>query len=52
MDRTSGELSVPQWIRNNIIDFQRAIPMKILIENGKICNQTMMRKRLGRFGEV
>ena len=26
--------------------------MKISIENGKICNQTTMRERLERFGEV
>ena len=27
------------WIRNNILDILRAMSMKIVVENGKICNK-------------
>ena len=36
MDRASGGSSTPYWIRNNILEFQRAMSMKIAVENGKI----------------
>ena len=39
MCRTSGGSNMPHWIRNNILYFQRAVSMKIAVENGKICNQ-------------
>ena len=29
-----------------------AMPVKALVESGKICNQTTMRKRLERFCEI
>ena len=46
MGRASGGLNTPHWIRNNILYFQRAMSMKIAIENGKICKKTMMGERL------
>ena len=45
MDRASGSSNRPQWIRNDILDFQRAISMKIAIENGKVCNKTTIGER-------
>ena len=52
MCRASGGSNGPRWIRNNILDFQRAMPVKIAVENGKICNKTMMGERLKRISEV
>ena len=52
MCRASGGSNRPRWIRNNILDFQRAMPVKIAVENGKICNKTMMGERLKRISEV
>ena len=46
MGRTSGGLNTPHWIRKNILDFLRAISVKIAVENGKICNKTTIGKRL------
>ena len=42
----AGGLSMPHWIRNNILDFQRAMSVKIAVENRKTCNKTMMGVRL------
>ena len=42
MDRASGGLNTPPWIRNNILDFQRVMYLKIAVENGKICNKKTM----------
>jgi len=39
-------------VRNNIPNFQRAMSMKILQENGKICNQAMVGERLKRVCEL
>ena len=38
MGRASGSSNTPYWISSNILDFLRAISMKIAVENGKICN--------------
>ena len=46
MDRASGGSNMPHWIRNNILDFQRAMSVKIAVENGKICNKVTMGERL------
>ena len=46
MGRASGSSNTPQLIRNNILDFLRAMSMKIVLENGKICNKTTMGERL------
>ena len=54
MGRASGGSNTPHWIRNNILDFLRAMSMKIAVENRKICNKTTMGERdcreLVRFG--
>ena len=48
MGRASGSLlpDPPHWIRNTILDFLRAMSVKIAIENGKICDKTTMGERL------
>ena len=46
MDRASGGSNTPYWIWNNILDFQRAMSVKIVVENGKICKKMMMGERL------
>ena len=33
---------MPHWMRNNILDFLRAISVKIVVGNGKICNKMTM----------
>ena len=50
--RTSGGLSTPQWIRNNIPDFQEAMCLKASIKIVKICNKTMMKKILEKIVQV
>ena len=52
MGRASGGSNMPYWIRNNILDFLRAMFVKIAVENGKICNKTTMGERLQRISEV
>ena len=52
MGRASGGSNTSHWIRNDIPYFQGAMPVKISIKNERICNQTTMRKRLERAGEV
>ena len=42
MDRASGGSNTPHWIRTNILDFLRAMSVKIEVENGKIWNKTTM----------
>ena len=51
LGRASGCSNMPHWSRNDILDLQRAMSMKILVENGKIYNW-MMGERLERIGEV
>ena len=46
MGRVSGCSNTPHWIRNNILDFLRAMSAKIAVENGKICKKTTMGERL------
>ena len=46
MGKASGGSNTPHWIRNNILDFQRAMSVKIAVENGKINNKTTMGERL------
>ena len=46
MVRISGGSNTPHWIRNIILDFLRAMSVKIAVENGKICNKMMMGERL------
>ena len=36
MGRASGGLNTHHWIRNNILDFLRAMSMKTAVENGKV----------------
>ena len=43
---------MPLWIRNNILDFLRAMSVKRAVENGKICNKMTMGERLKRMSEV
>ena len=45
MGRASGGSNTPHWIRNNILDFLRAMSVKIAVESGKICSKTTMRER-------
>ena len=52
MSRASGSPDTPQRNRNNLPDLLRAMPVKASVKDGRICNQTMMGKRLERFGEV
>ena len=52
MGRASGGSNTPHWIRNNILDFQSAMSVKITAENGKLCKQTTMGERLWGIGEV
>ena len=52
LGRASGCSNMPHWTRNDFLDLQRAISMKISVENGKIYNQTTMGERLERIGEV
>ena len=52
MGRASGGSNTPHWTRNNILDFLRAMSVKIAVENGKICKKTTMGKRLYRISEV
>ena len=35
MGRASGGSNMPHWIRDNILDFLRAMSVKIAVENGK-----------------
>ena len=46
MGRASGGSNMRHRIRNKILDFQRAMSVKIVVENGKICNKTRMGERL------
>ena len=46
MGRASGGSDSPHWMRNNILDFLKAISMKIAVDNGKICNNTTKGARL------
>ena len=52
MGRASGGSNTHHWIRNNILDFLRAMSLKIVVENGRVCNKTAMGERLYRIGEV
>ena len=46
MGRASGSWNMPYWIRNNVLDLQRAMSIKISAENRKICNKMTMGERL------
>ena len=46
MGRASGGSNTPPWVGNNILDFQRAVSMKIAVENGRVCNRTTIGERL------
>ena len=48
----SGGSDTSHWIRNDIPDFQGATSVTVALENGKVYNQTTMRKRLEGSGEV
>ena len=52
MSRASGGPEKPQRNENDIPEPLRAMPVKVSINDGKIRNQTMMRKRLEWFGLV
>ena len=52
MGRASGGLNTPHWTRNNILDFQREMFVKIEVENGKIRSQTTIGWRMLRIDEV
>ena len=52
MGRASGGSNMPHWIRNNILDFLRAMSVKIAVEMGKISNKATMGQRLTRNGAV
>ena len=40
--RAFGGSNTPHWIRSTILDVQRAMSVKIAVENGKIYNKTTM----------
>ena len=46
MGRASRGSNMPHWIRNNILDFLRAMSVEKAVEDGKICNKTSMGERL------
>ena len=46
MDKAYGGSNTPYWIRNNILDLKRSLPVKIAVENGMIYNKTTMGERL------
>ena len=50
--RASGGSNTPSWTRNDFLHLQRAMSMKISVENGKICNQMTMGETLERISEV
>ena len=50
--RASGCSKTPNWTRNDALHLQRAMSMKISVENGKLCNQTTMGEQLKRTDEV
>ena len=53
MGIASGGSNTPHWIRNDILDFLRAMSVKIAVENGKICKKTTWERdctELLRFG--
>ena len=52
MSQASGVPDACQRNSNTLSDLLRAIPVKVSLNDGKICNQTTGRKRLERFGEV
>ena len=52
MGKASGGSNTSHWIRNNILDFLRAVFVKIAVEKGKICNNRTMGERLKRISEV
>ena len=52
MSRSSGGPDTLQRKRNNLPDHLRAMPVKVSVKDGKISNETMMGKRLERFGKV
>ena len=52
LDKASGCSNAHNWTRNDVLNLQRAMSMKISVENGKIYNQTMIGERLERIGEV
>ena len=46
-------LDTPKGFGYDISDLMRRVPMKVSINDGKICNQTLTRTlRLERFGDV
>ena len=52
LGRASGCSNTPSWSRNDVLDLQRAMSMKVSVENEKSCNQTTMGERLERLGET
>jgi len=52
LGKVSGCLNMPHWTRNYFLDLQRVMSMKISVESGSICNQTMMGERLEKIGKV
>ena len=52
LGRASGCSTTLRWTRNDVLDLQRAMSMKLSVEIGKICNQKTMGERLERIDEV
>ena len=52
MGRASGGSDTSYWIGNDIPDFQGVTSVIVSVENGMVCNQTMMRKIPEGFDEV
>ena len=46
MGRASGGSNTLHWIKNNILDFLRAMSIKVAVENGNICNNITIGERL------
>ena len=41
MGRASGGSNTPHWFRNNVLDFQRAMSVKIAVKNGKTMGERL-----------
>ena len=52
LGRASGCSNTPYWTRNDVLDLQRAMSMKISVENRKTCNQATIGERPERYGEA
>ena len=52
LGRASGCSNTPHWTRDDVLDLQKAMYMKISVGNGKISNQATMGEGMEKLGEV